>query len=205
MFASRMSALRYSVLTFAVSCFCVAPVDAQSLTTVSITDPAYGIKAFTIAIPAGWKFQGTVVRGPECNPISFPAFRAYSPDGLTEMRLLPVFNWTFHPAIRWASARMTAAHHTDATAAQLPRSFVEMIAQRRSRGGDDELSAQPYRERVGEFAAGLNANNRTPGFHATVRDTAACESRRSMAPSSSSSDCARGLNAARYRHRRTQR
>jgi len=27
-------------------------------------------------------------------------FRAYSPDGLSEMRLLPAFNWTFHPAMK---------------------------------------------------------------------------------------------------------
>jgi hypothetical protein len=29
-----------------------------------------------------------------------PVFRAYSPDGLSEMRLLPPFNWTFHPAMK---------------------------------------------------------------------------------------------------------
>jgi hypothetical protein len=29
-----------------------------------------------------------------------PVFRAYSPDGLTEMRLLPAFNWTFHPGLK---------------------------------------------------------------------------------------------------------
>ncbi len=56
MFASRISALRFSVLTLTVSCFCALPIGAQSLTTVSITDPAYGIKAFNISIPAGWKF-----------------------------------------------------------------------------------------------------------------------------------------------------
>jgi hypothetical protein len=28
-----------------------------------------------------------------CNPLPFPVFRAYSPDGLTEMRALPVFGW----------------------------------------------------------------------------------------------------------------
>ncbi len=31
--------------------------------------------------------------------MGFPVFRAYSPDGLTEMRLLPTFSWSFHPAI----------------------------------------------------------------------------------------------------------
>jgi hypothetical protein len=76
------------------------PAGAQNLTTAPIIDPAYGVKAFTITIPAGWKFQGTVMTGPECSRVSFPVFRAYSPDGLTEIRLLPTFNWTFHPNIR---------------------------------------------------------------------------------------------------------
>ena len=73
---------------------------AQSLTTVSITDPAYNVKAFTITIPAGWKFQGTVMPGPDCSDIPYPVFRAYSQDGLSELRLQPAFNWTFHPANR---------------------------------------------------------------------------------------------------------
>lgn len=78
-----------------------APIAAaQSLKTADIIDPAYGIKAFTITIPATWKFQGTVMPGPECSLIPYPVFRAYSPDGLSEMRLMPVFNWTFHPNMR---------------------------------------------------------------------------------------------------------
>lgn len=71
---------------------------AQNLTTVPIVDPAYGVKAFNITIPAGWKFQGTVMPGPDCSDLPFPVFRAYSPDGLSEIRLQPVFNWTFHPS-----------------------------------------------------------------------------------------------------------
>lgn len=70
---------------------------AQGLTTVPIIDPAYNVKAFTITIPAGWKFQGTVMPGPDCSDIPYPVFRAYSPDGLSEIRLQPAFNWTFHP------------------------------------------------------------------------------------------------------------
>jgi len=73
---------------------------AQSLTAAAITDPAYNVKAFTITIPAGWKFQGTVIPGPDCSNIPFPVFRAYSADGLSEMRLEPTFEWTFHPALK---------------------------------------------------------------------------------------------------------
>jgi hypothetical protein len=73
---------------------------AQNLTTAPIIDPNYGIKAFTITIPAGWKFEGTVLPGPECSQIPYPVFRAYAPDGLSEIRLMPTFNWTFHANIR---------------------------------------------------------------------------------------------------------
>jgi hypothetical protein len=70
---------------------------AQNTTTSAITDPAYGVKAFTATVPAGWKFQGTVLPGPECSRIPFPVFRSYSPDGLQDIRLEPAFFWTFHP------------------------------------------------------------------------------------------------------------
>src|SRR5271169_1411187 len=98
----KFCTMRFSLPTLLVllsGCAFFAPRgSADALSTGTINDPTLGdIKAFTVTIPAGWKFQGTVVRGPECNPISFPAFRAYSLDGLTELRLLPVFNWTFHP------------------------------------------------------------------------------------------------------------
>ena len=100
MFVWGISPFRYGLLTLTLACLCASPAGAQSLTTVSITDPAYGIKAFDISIPAGWKFEGTVLPGPECSRVPMPVFRAYSPDGLTEMRLLPAFNWTFHPALK---------------------------------------------------------------------------------------------------------
>ena len=100
MSALHISTLRYSIATLTLTCLCALTAGAQSLTAVSITDPAYGIKAFNVEIPAGWKFQGSVIPGPECSRIPMPTFRAYSPDGLTEMRLLPAFNWTFHPGLK---------------------------------------------------------------------------------------------------------
>ena len=95
-----MSTLPCSLLALTLGCLCAFPAGAQSLSTASIIDPAYGIKAFNISIPAGWKLDGTVLPGPECSRVPMPIFRAYSPDGLTEMRLLPAFNWTFHPSMK---------------------------------------------------------------------------------------------------------
>ena len=129
------------------------------------------MKALTVTIPAGWQFQGTVVRGPDCYPNSFPTFRAYSRDGLTEIRLLPAFNWSFHPAIRMKTIAGCLPFERTMSAAEFLNHFVELIP-----GGVHVVGpmsiAQPYRERVENVATSLNANNRTPGFHATV-DTAA--------------------------------
>jgi hypothetical protein len=64
-----------------------------TLVTAIIDDPSFGgMKAFTVTLPSGWKFQGTVIASLRCS-LPSPVFRAYSPDGLTEMRLLPSFNW----------------------------------------------------------------------------------------------------------------
>jgi hypothetical protein len=63
------------------------------LTTATINDPSFGgMKAFTVTLPSGWQFQGTVIASLRCS-LPSPVFRAYSPDGLTEMRLMPSFNW----------------------------------------------------------------------------------------------------------------
>jgi hypothetical protein len=152
---------------------CLTPFSrAQALTTGTITDPSLGgIKAFTVNIPAGWQFQGTVVRGPECYPNSFPTFRAYSRDGLTEIRLLPAFNWSFHPAIRMNTIAGCLPIKSTMSAAEFLDHFLELIP-----GGVHVVGqmsiAQPYRERVESVATSINAINHNPGFHASV-DTAA--------------------------------
>jgi hypothetical protein len=64
-----------------------------TLVTAIIDDPSFGdMKAFIVTLPSGWQFQGTVIASLRCS-LPSPVFRAYSPDGLTEMRLLPSFNW----------------------------------------------------------------------------------------------------------------
>jgi hypothetical protein len=129
MFVLRTSLLRYTLFTLAAACVCASAAGAQSLTTVYITDPAYGLKAFDITIPAGWKFDGTVVPGPECSRVPMPVFRAYSPDGLTEMRLLPGFNWTFHPAFKGFRPVSGCLPYTGAMSAEdFLKHYEEMIA-----------------------------------------------------------------------------
>src|SRR5580693_2066052 len=129
MLASRTPPRRYGLLMWTLAGLCAAPAGAQSLTTVAITDPAYGIKAFDITIPAGWKFDGTVLPGPECSRVPMPVFRAYSVDGLTEMRLLPAFNWTFHPALKgFRPVNGCLPYSGPMTAADFLKHYVEMVA-----------------------------------------------------------------------------
>jgi hypothetical protein len=167
MFASRMSARRYSVLTFTVSCFCAFPVGAQSLTTVSITDPAYGITAFNISIPAGWKFEGTVLPGPECSRVPMPVFRAYSPDGLTEMRLLPAFNWTFHPALKGFRPVNGCLDYTGVMSAQdFLKHYVEMVTNNGIHVVGPMAVGAAYQQRVAGVAQ--NMSRIAPNIHGSA-------------------------------------
>ncbi len=141
---------------------------AQALSTGTIMDPTLGgMKAFTVTIPAGWKFQGTVVRGPACKPDSSAVFRAYSSDGLTEMRLLPTFNWSFHPQIKMATAAGCLPIQQTLTAAQFLDHFIELIP-----GGVHVIGAMSiaplYHERVEQVATSLNANSNRTGDRFTV-------------------------------------
>jgi hypothetical protein len=156
-----------SLLSIALASLFAFPAGAQSLTTVSITDPAYGIKAFNISIPAGWKFEGTVLPGPECSRVPMPVFRAYSPDGLTEMRLLPAFNWTFHPSMKgFRPVNGCLAYTGPMSAADFLNHYVEMVA------GDGMHVVGPmpvgaaYQQRVAGVAQ--NMSRIAPNIHGSA-------------------------------------
>jgi hypothetical protein len=69
----------------------------RTLTTATIEDPAFNnILADTMTIPGGWKLDGTIMMAP-CTTTPWPVYRAYSPDGLTEMRQMPTLGW------RWSA------------------------------------------------------------------------------------------------------
>ncbi len=158
---------------FLAGCALLTPAaSAQALGSGTITDPSLGgMKAFTVAIPAGWKFQGTVVRGPECNPISFPVFRAYSADGLTEIRMLPSFSWSFHPAIKMGTVAGCLPIQQTLTSTQFLDHFIELIP-----GGVHVVGPMgvgtAYRERIDRVSANMNANGAASGVHVAV-DSAA--------------------------------
>jgi hypothetical protein len=73
----------------------------------TIYDPNLQMTAYNVTIPSKWKFEGTYVSGTSCSQIAFPVFRAYSPDGLTELRRFPRLDWT------WTNSAYKGDAHPD--------------------------------------------------------------------------------------------
>ncbi|HEV3220521.1 MAG TPA: hypothetical protein VGZ48_12175 [Candidatus Acidoferrales bacterium] len=70
---------------------------SNQLTTAMITDPSLNnMVSATLTIPAGWKLQGITMVSP-CTFSPWPVFRAFSPEGLMQMRIEPVIGWQWHP------------------------------------------------------------------------------------------------------------
>jgi hypothetical protein len=70
-------------------------------TTVTVTDPSLNnMVAYTMRIPGGWKLQGTSMMVP-CNSTG-PSliYRAYSPDGLMQMRGEPTMGWKWSAKLK---------------------------------------------------------------------------------------------------------
>ena len=62
---------------------------------VSLVDPVLQMEAFSLQIPADWIFEGTMVPGPSCAPVQNAVYRAVSPDGITQTKLLPGVSWSW--------------------------------------------------------------------------------------------------------------
>ena len=126
-----------------------APLGSQ-LTTATITDPTLNnMNAATLTIPAGWKMQGIMLLSP-CNTPPFPAYRAYSPDGLTQMRAEPVFGWLWRPNIRNMPNTGCAPLSGVMTAAKFLEYYVGTIT-----GGVHVVGTMPVPEKYQQWASGL--------------------------------------------------
>jgi hypothetical protein len=68
---------------------------AKGMRGETIHDPGLNMDAFVVTIPADWHFQGAFFPGTGCSQIPFPVYRAYSPDGLTEVEGMPRLDWTW--------------------------------------------------------------------------------------------------------------
>ncbi len=93
-FACRLSSVIYSAIIITLF---ASPMHslAQGFHNESINDPAFNMKAYDVSIPNGWKYQGTIMQGDSCSNLASPVWRAYSPDGLSEFRRLPRFDWSW--------------------------------------------------------------------------------------------------------------
>ena len=89
---TRFTFTALSLLLGAAACH------AQGFHNESINDPALNMKAYDVSIPDGWKYQGTLMQGDSCSNLASPVWRAYSPDGLSEFRRLPRFDWSWSNA-----------------------------------------------------------------------------------------------------------
>jgi len=66
---------------------------SSRMTTAPVTDPNLNnMVAVDMTIPSGWKLQGIIMH-PPCTPFPGSVFRAYSPDGLMQLRQEPLLGW----------------------------------------------------------------------------------------------------------------
>ena len=145
-----------------------------------INDPGFGgIEAFTVNIPSTWHFQGVVIADVGCNPPS-PVFRAYSPDGLSEIRLLPSFNWIIRAKgaarpERLNPGRLCIDLNGPMTATQFLDRYLRTLDSPRVLGPMN--IAAGYREQLDRLLSRMNAlppigaeaRSRTTGDAAAVR------------------------------------
>lgn len=66
---------------------------------VDVQDPVYGMTAYTVNVPSGWKFAGKLLRPGGCHPAPTLAaslsYTSESPDGYTAFAQLPGVSWTW--------------------------------------------------------------------------------------------------------------
>jgi len=64
-----------------------------------VSDPGLRMPAYTIQVPNGWKFVGTILRPTGCHAPAVPAaglsYTSLSPDGVSAFMVLPGSSWTW--------------------------------------------------------------------------------------------------------------
>jgi hypothetical protein len=95
---------------------------SQAYQSEKIIDPALNMKAYDVSVPGGWSYQGTLMQGDSCSSLPSPVWRAYSPDGLSEFRRLPRFDWS------WSNAPYAPKPKGDCLPLQADVSATQFIA-----------------------------------------------------------------------------
>ena len=147
----------------------------RQFTTAKITDPSLNnIVSATLTIPAGWRLQGITMVSP-CTFSPWPVFRAYSPDGLMQMRIEPVFGWQWHPNSKGTFNTGCANISGQISADAFLQHYLATMP-----GGVHVVGPMPVPSAYSEWAQGLaaqknQANSRVPPAMRTenTADTAA--------------------------------
>jgi hypothetical protein len=79
----------------AVLAWATISIASAQTKSAQIIDPVYQLQAYSWTIPADWKFDGAVLEGNGCNTTPYPVFRMTAPDGITQLKSLPRFDWTW--------------------------------------------------------------------------------------------------------------
>lgn len=129
------------------------PPLSNQLTTAKITDPSLNnIVSATLTIPAGWKLQGITMISP-CTFSPWPVFRAYSPDGLMQMRIEPVFGWRWRPNVKGMDNSGCANITSPISAAQFLQHYLGTL-----QGGVHVVGAMAISPQYQQWAQGYAAN-----------------------------------------------
>lgn len=127
---------------------------AQGFRTEALVDPVLNMKAYDVIIPAGWKYEGVVMPGSSCDETPTPVVRAYSPDGLSEFRRMPRFDWN------WSNAPYRPASKGDCLALSKDisaRDFLVFLAKKQN---GENLRESPVAQGTAQnFRAALDADN----------------------------------------------
>jgi hypothetical protein len=146
-----------------------APASAQ-LTTLTINDPTLNnMPAWTVTVPAGWKMQGMVMTSP-CTTQPSPVFRAYSADGLTQMRFEPAIGWRWRPNQRLPVLQGCLAVQQQLTAAQFLDYYTGTIQGGVHVVGPIAITAAQMQQ-LQQYVAQMNAANAQSQVMAGITNT----------------------------------
>jgi len=128
---------------------------SNSTTTATISDPTLNnMTAATLTIPAGWKMQGMMLTSP-CTTLPVSVFRAYSPDGLMQMRYEPAMGWAWRPGQNPGTPQGCLPLQKQITAAEFLEYYKGMIPGGVHVVGPIELP-EYQRQAVAQRAAKMN-------------------------------------------------
>ncbi|HEX4022107.1 MAG TPA: hypothetical protein VHX63_13255 [Acidobacteriaceae bacterium] len=134
----------------------------QGLTTVTLTDASFGgMKAAEISVPKGWRAQGQMAT-PPCTNLPSSSSEAISPDGQSQMNVLPPFGW------RWGMGSQNGVGCIPLTGPLPAADFLQKFAARLK--GVRVVGPMPFsdafRSREENFTNNANSQNshQAPAF-----------------------------------------